>query len=228
MPEQSPTQRLLINKLRETLPNGWQVFETLEHNYLFRNNSTEDTTWDRLDAEINCALYTSLLDYPNAEFEPKYKVISYTWRNEMPREAIRVMTSPPPQVTITVVNTEETEDHAGLKVYGVLSLLGPTTTKFITPDYHAPAAKASLDLVLAIAQVSGTLNLVGTGGLDLPQDVTPSCVPNLASLETVWTGQWQLNTDFQGRDAGLARQYARNTLRTFESLLIPGFVYILP
>jgi hypothetical protein len=34
-PERSPTQRLRINELRETLPESWQVYETIDHDYLF-------------------------------------------------------------------------------------------------------------------------------------------------------------------------------------------------
>jgi hypothetical protein len=410
VPERSPTQRLRINELRETLPERWQIFETIDRDYLFRNNSTEDTSWDHPNPEIDRALYAPLPDYPDDRFEPKYEALSYTWGDEMPQEAIRVMTSSPPQVTITVANAaEETDGHTELKmrlnlanairhlrlpdrrrtlwidavcinqsddkeksaqvkrigqiyslasavivwlgheedntvrgletlsafgneveytidyfcfrspqathpdwfkkttvlpfdvdawigvvdflrrawfqrlwvwqeiqlgnrnrimmcgkstkpwatvrkailalfghasiphtvarlidkrrwladitttldaetivfsaamlncsddhdkVYGVLNLLDPAITKLITPDYHAPVAKAYKDLVLAVAQSTGTVNLIGVGSLDLTQDIASSWIPNLAKLEEVWTGRWQVST-------GVSRAWAR-------------------
>jgi hypothetical protein len=79
------------------------------------------------------------------------------------------------------------DDHN--KLYGVLNLLDPAITKLITPDYHASVAKAYKDLVLAIAQTAGTVNLIGVGSLDITQAIAPSWTPNLAKLEEFWTGR---------------------------------------
>jgi hypothetical protein len=49
------------------------------------------------------------------------------------------------------------------KVYRVLNLLDPVVSKLITPDYNTSIAVAYQNLVLAIAQTTGTLNLVRVG-----------------------------------------------------------------
>lgn len=107
MPCKGPTPRLRINQLRETLPGGWQIFETIDRDNLFRNSSTRDTSWDHTNPEIDRVLYAPLPDYPDATFEPNYEALSYIWGDELPQKAIRVMTLPPPQVPITVVNAAE-------------------------------------------------------------------------------------------------------------------------
>ena len=38
------------------------------------------------------------------------------------------------------------------------------------------------------------MNLIGVGSIDLRQDIASSWIPNLAKLEEVWTGRWQVST----------------------------------
>ncbi|KFY34128.1 hypothetical protein V494_07032 [Pseudogymnoascus sp. VKM F-4513 (FW-928)] len=408
-PYKAPTSRLRIDQLRETLPEGWQIFETIDRDYLFCNSNPRETSWDHPNSEIGRVLYAPLPDYPGDLFEPKYEALSYTWGDEMPQEKVRVMTSPPPKVSITVVDTAEEPDehgkmevrlnlasamrhlrlpdrarmlwidaicinqrddeekssqvkrisqiyelasaiiawlghgednavrgretlsafgdeiehtinyfcfptpkathpdwfekttalpfdadswigvadllrrawfqrvwvwqeiqlgnrnriimcgrtskpwsmvrktilalfgHASIphtvarlidrrrwianiastldietiifsaallkcsddhdKVYGVLNLLGPAVKELITPDYSAQVANAYKDLVLAVEQTTGTLNLIGVGSPDLTQHTGPSWTPNLAKLEQVWTGRWQVSTGVSNAEA---------------------------
>lgn len=65
VPERSSSQRLRIDELRETLPEIWQIFETIENDYLFWNNNTEDTSWDHPNPEIGHVLYAPLPQYPD-------------------------------------------------------------------------------------------------------------------------------------------------------------------
>jgi hypothetical protein len=76
--ERSPLQRLYISALRKTLPDGWDVHETIDHDYLFRNKATEDTSWNHPSPEIESTLYTPLPEYPDTRFEPSYEALSYT------------------------------------------------------------------------------------------------------------------------------------------------------
>lgn len=64
LPGASLTQRLSITEVRETLPEGWQIFETIERRYLFWNSSTSESSWDHPNPKISRIIYVPLPTFP--------------------------------------------------------------------------------------------------------------------------------------------------------------------
>lgn len=79
LPDATPAQRLHINQLQETLPDEWQIFETIEYKYLFWNRITGETSWDHPNPEVSRMLYAPPPNYPDDSFMPRYEALSSTW-----------------------------------------------------------------------------------------------------------------------------------------------------
>lgn len=67
-------RRLSLKELSETLPTDWEVHETLEGRYLFRQKSTGQTSWVHPSTEFRRESYEW---WPGAQ--PSYEAVSYVW-----------------------------------------------------------------------------------------------------------------------------------------------------
>lgn len=76
-----PPKRLSIPDLRQTLPKGWTVQETLDGRYLFTEPTRdgECNSWLHPDFTIHPSLYEALDPEDVSEYKPKFEALSYTW-----------------------------------------------------------------------------------------------------------------------------------------------------
>ena len=72
------SKRLEISRLRETLPSGWRVYETLEGRYLFVSEESWDYTWTHPEESLDKSCYEPAAPSPCIT-EPVYEALSYTW-----------------------------------------------------------------------------------------------------------------------------------------------------
>src|ERR1700722_11175777 len=70
--------KLSAKSLSRTVPNGWRVLETFDHDILFADSSWK-LSRTHPDVKVERTLYQSVPDYPNPQVEPKYEALSYTW-----------------------------------------------------------------------------------------------------------------------------------------------------
>lgn len=87
-PPSKEDPRMSLNTLRETLPQGWHAYETIDSRYLFlqRNLETHDwtnSTWRHPDAAYDASKYEQVSvagEYEEEDMErTKFEAISYTW-----------------------------------------------------------------------------------------------------------------------------------------------------
>ncbi|KAK4446413.1 HET-domain-containing protein [Podospora aff. communis PSN243] len=79
-PKRAPT-RLTVSQLKDKLPTGWRVWETIEGRFIFVDRDPDGhsrTHWKCPVEDMDPSLYlTSDDDIPR--FEPEYEALSYTW-----------------------------------------------------------------------------------------------------------------------------------------------------
>lgn len=88
VPPAPTSQRLSLAELKETVPNGWDIYETVEGRYVFE--SEDSVSWTHPDPNFSPSLYIRSLEYPPAQYEPRYEALSYTWGSSENSENIRV------------------------------------------------------------------------------------------------------------------------------------------
>jgi hypothetical protein len=76
--QQPCPDRLSLQQIRETLPDGWEVYETTEGRYFF-NPEKGGTSWVHPDAHIERSSYELPPDELNSRSGPEYEALSYTW-----------------------------------------------------------------------------------------------------------------------------------------------------
>jgi len=68
-----------LEELRETLPPGWEVYETLERHFLFNHVASEYCTqWTHPDPNFDRARYNPPLEDLYPSFQIIYEALSYT------------------------------------------------------------------------------------------------------------------------------------------------------
>lgn len=88
------TQRLTLEQVEATIPEGWKVYETLERRYIFdhpRNGEDGDTTWVHPDPELDPRHYQ--LAVPNDQdppTEPYFEALSYAWGTEDASDVLHI------------------------------------------------------------------------------------------------------------------------------------------
>jgi hypothetical protein len=90
VPEAEVSQRMSLEELQQTLPEGWKVYETTESRALFANWEDGYCSWKHPDAKIDERKYAQPPIYPPQHFEPRYEALSYTWGSGPEIEAITV------------------------------------------------------------------------------------------------------------------------------------------
>lgn len=75
---QQQPPRATLQQLRATVPEGFNVAETLDGRYLFVNTEedVESTSWDHPDPTVDRKLYERPVE---ADPDPRYEALSYTW-----------------------------------------------------------------------------------------------------------------------------------------------------
>lgn len=93
-PAERHTQRLSLKQVQETLPLGWDVYETTEGRYLFERLETEQTSWAHPLSHIDRFSYELPPEDAEPDFSPKYEALSYTWGTKDSPETAYVTESP--------------------------------------------------------------------------------------------------------------------------------------
>jgi hypothetical protein len=76
------TSRWSLEELRQTLPQAWSVYETLDGRYIFYDLEHEVTSWLHPDPEILREFYTG---YPHiTEASHAFEALSYVWEPRKP------------------------------------------------------------------------------------------------------------------------------------------------
>ncbi|KAI2637516.1 heterokaryon incompatibility protein-domain-containing protein [Xylaria nigripes] len=92
-PLKRPTRQLeqvrdTVAELQQTLPQGYDVKETLDGRYIFGNRGTDITpsSWDHPMQGFDRSRYELRGDdyLPGPFYEPEYEALSYTWASELP------------------------------------------------------------------------------------------------------------------------------------------------
>jgi hypothetical protein len=83
--------RMSLKELTETLPTGWNVFETMGGKYIFENDETEDTSWTHPDPEFARILYDVDLNSTRTRCILDYEALSYTWGDPKPAQTAFVV-----------------------------------------------------------------------------------------------------------------------------------------
>jgi hypothetical protein len=73
-PEREPDTRLGFEELRETVPEGWELYKTMDDRYIFQSKMNGATQWNHPDPFIDQEKYhcDSVVD-PYPGFEPAYE-----------------------------------------------------------------------------------------------------------------------------------------------------------
>ncbi|PLB34246.1 HET-domain-containing protein [Aspergillus candidus] len=90
---QQDSHRLPLGELRKSLPDGWEVHETLEGRIAFHHSALDEVSWDHPVPSFERALYrTSERD--DSPLSPSYEALSYVWgSSDMSAEVIIVSMS---------------------------------------------------------------------------------------------------------------------------------------
>ncbi|KAK2597728.1 hypothetical protein N8I77_012493 [Diaporthe amygdali] len=74
-----------LEELTNSVPLGWNVWETLDGEFLFENDETEETTWThpRGDSATSSYLRLDSRGASRSACEPQYEALSYTWGNDI-------------------------------------------------------------------------------------------------------------------------------------------------
>jgi hypothetical protein len=91
MPSEHQDTRMSLKELTDTLPTGWNVFETLGGKYIFENDETEDTSWTHPDPEFARIYYDVDLNSMRPQYSLEYEALSYTWGDPKPAEVAYVL-----------------------------------------------------------------------------------------------------------------------------------------
>lgn len=94
---QRPEQRLPIDELLKTLPEGWTADETEQDRYrvIFEHEESCFTSWDHPDPTIDPLLYKACDEHPPPGFEPSFEALSYTWGSQSEADEALVSHSSP-------------------------------------------------------------------------------------------------------------------------------------
>ena len=105
-------ERMTLEEVAETLPQGWNVYETWDHRYIFRGwpEGNYTTSWLHPDESFDHSRYTKPERIP---FEPKYEALSYTWGSGGPSETAYVCTEAQLEDTSTAPSTTRPEERSG-------------------------------------------------------------------------------------------------------------------
>lgn len=87
--ECAPQARVSLKDLRQTLPPGWKVGETLEGDYLFMNPSIQTTSWQHPNPDISPDSYET--QKLSEQFQPNYEALSYTWGTDQSQRIVRIV-----------------------------------------------------------------------------------------------------------------------------------------
>ncbi|KAF2501347.1 HET-domain-containing protein [Lophium mytilinum] len=77
VPKERPVERMSLREVRETLPPGWGVSETVEGDYIF--GSRGQNFWEHPVPNIERSRYARPPEMPYTEYQPRYEALSYTW-----------------------------------------------------------------------------------------------------------------------------------------------------
>ncbi|KAI0187502.1 HET-domain-containing protein [Astrocystis sublimbata] len=75
----SSRPKLSLQELRQLLPKGWEVGETLDSRYIFRHPQTDLNTWTHPDPTVDPAGYMREKDPQSERAKPAYEALSYVW-----------------------------------------------------------------------------------------------------------------------------------------------------
>ena len=82
-PQRHPSTRMTRDELQSTVPQGWNVRQTIEGCYAFTRGSATnppyETSWVHPVPDFNASFYEGYLDKPDPDFQPKYETLSYVW-----------------------------------------------------------------------------------------------------------------------------------------------------
>jgi hypothetical protein len=88
-PEERVPERQSREELQSSLPEGWDVYETWEHRYLFLDKTKTKTTWKHPDPEYNDNRYEQLGEIDHFR-DPEFEALSYTWGDDLNPETIYI------------------------------------------------------------------------------------------------------------------------------------------
>jgi hypothetical protein len=81
-------------KLKKTLPDGWQAYETVEGRVIFTTTDRERTSWEHPDPKADWSLEDGYrIKAPEAGVP--FEALSYTWGPEEPMDLITVVLNDP-------------------------------------------------------------------------------------------------------------------------------------
>lgn len=87
----SPSTRLDLKALQETLPEGWTARKTIEGRYLFISDNPAVTSWAHPDLSFDASKYQGLPIDPLDGCEPRFESLSYTWGPFADLQPLRVL-----------------------------------------------------------------------------------------------------------------------------------------
>ncbi|RYP77329.1 hypothetical protein DL770_007096 [Monosporascus sp. CRB-9-2] len=89
-PSQASSQRLALDKIRDSLPGGWDVVETLEKRVLFHSPFPLRTSWEQPVPSFPRAYYKERRSSSQKSPGPQYEALSYVWGTESEAESVVV------------------------------------------------------------------------------------------------------------------------------------------
>jgi hypothetical protein len=86
-PKARPARRMNLTELRQTLPSGWNAYETLDNRYLFywgelNFGGVFKSSWAHPDPAVDRSRYELPLDNEHSNGYPRYEALSYTWGSQ--------------------------------------------------------------------------------------------------------------------------------------------------